>query len=109
MRLLDFQESLKLKALSVENEDVCFDGVYAGDLLSRCMSHVKSGGLWLTIMNNLNVIAVASLTEPAAVILAEGVLPPEEVITTARSKNVAIFSSELSVYEICAILSRAAQ
>lgn len=107
MRLLDFKESLKLKTLTAETEDIEFDGVYAGDLLSRCMSHVESGALWLTIMNNLNVIAVASLTEPAAVILAEGVVLPEDVLAVAREKNVAVFSTELTVYEICSVVSRA--
>ena len=44
-------------------DTVTYHGVYAGDLLSRAMSHVKAGSLWITIMNNMNVIAVASLTE----------------------------------------------
>ena len=38
-----------------------FDGVYAGDLLSRAMSHIAEGNLWITIMSNINVVAVASL------------------------------------------------
>ena len=41
-------------------------GCYIGDLLSRVISRSVQGGLWITIMNNLNVAAVACwLTSPA--------------------------------------------
>ncbi len=78
-----------------------FDGVYAGDLLSRAMSHVKADNLWITIMTNTNVVAVASLTEAAAVILAEGVQLIPEAAAAAQENDICILSSELSVYELC--------
>lgn len=78
-----------------------FDGVYAGDLLSRAMSHVKFDNLWITIMANTNVIAVASLTEAAAVILAEGVELLPEALDAAENNGITILSSELTVYELC--------
>ena len=53
-------------------------GVYVGDLLSWVMSHAVEGDVWITIMSNVNVAAVASLTEAACVILAEGVEPDPE-------------------------------
>ncbi len=82
-----------------------FSGVYAGDLLSRAMSHIGEGDLWITIMSNINVIAVASLTEAAAVILAEDVEMTDEVLDAAREKGVAVLSSGKSVYEICAAIN----
>lgn len=78
-----------------------FSGVYAGDFLSRAMSRVRDGDLWITIMNNINVIAVASLTEAAAVILAEGVTMDKFVLDAASEKGVAVYSSTSTVYEIC--------
>ena len=86
-----------------------FDGVYAGDLLSRAMSHVREGNLWITIMSNVNVIAVASLTEAAAVILAEGVEMTEDVLAAAKQKGVAVYSSDMTVYEICVAISAMAE
>jgi len=79
-----------------------FEGVYAGDLLSRAMSHVEADNLWITIMNNINVVAVASLTEAAAVILAEGVTLVPEALAAAKEKGVCILSSEKTVYTLCA-------
>lgn len=78
-----------------------FDGVYVGDLLSRAMSHVESDNLWVTIMSNINVVAVATLTEPAAVVLAEGVVLQEDALKSAKENHITLLSTELSAYEIC--------
>ncbi len=78
-----------------------FDGIYVGDLLSRAMSHVKFDNLWITIMANTNVIAVASLTEAAAVILAESVELLPEALEAARENGITVLSSDLSVYDLC--------
>ena len=83
-----------------------FEGVYAGDLLSRAMSHVEADNLWITIMNNVNVIAVASLTEPAAVILAEGVTLVPEALEAAKEKGICVLSSDKTVYELCAEIAK---
>ena len=83
-----------------------FDGVYAGDLLSRAMSHVEADNLWITIMNNMNVIAVASLTEAAAVILAEGVALVPDALEAAKEKGICILSSDKTVYELCAEIAQ---
>ena len=86
--------------------DKTFEGVYVGDLLSRAMSHVEADNLWLTIMTNSNVIAVASLTEAAAVILAEGVQLIPEAYDAAQKNGITVLSSEKSVYELCVEISK---
>ena len=79
-------------------------GVYAGDLLSWVMSHAQAGDVWVTIMSNINVAAVASLTEAACVILAEGVQPDAQTLQAAGEKDVTIFSDSRSVYHLCCCL-----
>lgn len=91
---------LALKRLAGEVPEE-FEGVYAGDFLSRAMSRVSEGDLWITIMNNINVIAVASLTDAAAVILAEGVTMEKSVLDAAETKGITVFTCESTVYEIC--------
>ena len=93
-------EKLGLKILAGEIPAE-FSGVYAGDLLSRAMSHVTEDDLWITIMSNVNVIAVASLTEAAAVILAEDVSMDADVLAAAEAKGVTVLSCDKTVYEIC--------
>ena len=84
-------------------------GVYVGDLLSRAMSHVQQDDLWVTIMSNVNVVAVASLTEPAAVLLAEDVVLQPEALQGARENGITVLSSPLSAYEICGRVHRILQ
>lgn len=83
-----------------------FNGVYVGDLLSRAMSHVGEDNLWVTIMANANVIAVATLTEPAAVILAEDVELQADALKAATENGITVLRSPLSAYEICVSISK---
>lgn len=77
-----------------------FSGVYIGDLLSRAMSHVQADNLWITIMSNANVVAVAVLTEPSAVILAENVELDPTAKENAIENNITVIKSPLTAYEI---------
>lgn len=101
MTLNELRSSLELDDVCVFDGSREFCGVYAGDLLSRAMSHVKLDNVWITIMPNTNVIAVASLTEAACVILAEGVELLPEALDAARENEINVFSSPLTVYELC--------
>ncbi len=100
MKLCNLAEALGLTLLAGDVPDE-FDGVYAGDFLSRAMSRVGEGEVWITIMNNVNVIAVASLTDAACVILAEDVGLDSAAKAAADSKGVCVYSSGKTVYELC--------
>lgn len=104
MKLTELREKLDLRHMCGD-EDREFDGVYAGDLLSRAMSHVEADNLWITIMPNTNVIAVASLTEAAAVILAEDVELQADALTAAEENGITVYSSSKTVYELCVMIS----
>lgn len=80
-------------------------GAYIGDLLSWVMGKASSENVWITIMSNINVIAVATLADVSCVILAEGVTVDSDVISAAESKCVNVLSSKLSAYEIAKQLS----
>lgn len=82
------------------------DGAYVGDLLSWVMGRAKSDNAWITIMSNVNVIAVATLTDVSCVIFAEGVTPDNELIEIARSKGVNLLVSDASSYDTAVNISR---
>ena len=52
-------------------------GGYAGDLLSWVMGRAEAGDVWVTIMSNPNIVAVATLADVSCILLAEGVEPDE--------------------------------
>ncbi len=88
-------------------EKVCGDrdteisGVYVGDFLSRAMSRVGADNVWITIMANTNVVAVASLTDAACILLAEGVMLSEEALFAAKENDITVLSSPDSAYDLC--------
>ena len=75
------------------------NGCYIGDLLSLAMAKVDVDNAWITIMSNINVIAVATLADTACVILAENVELPEDVKSQAEMKDVNVLKSPLPIYE----------
>jgi len=81
------------------------EGCYIGDLLSRVISRSTAGGLWITIMNNLNVPAVALLAEVPCVLLAEGVAPMEGVVEKCVEEGIWLLQSDDSAYELASKLS----
>lgn len=74
-------------------------GVYCCDLLSIAMTKVPAGAVWVTVMSNLNTLAVASLTEAACVILAEGAAVEEPVLERAKQQGICLFWTEKPVFE----------
>lgn len=106
MKLSELINELALTKIAPFSEDVSPTGVYAGDLLSRAMGRIESGELWITIMSNANVIAVASLTEVSAIILAEGVELMPEAKEAALAQKIGVYSSNDTVYELCKKLGK---
>jgi len=72
---------------------------YCCDLLSVAMSRVPEGAAWVTVMSNLNTLAVASLTEAACVIIAEGSAVDEPVKAKAREQEITLLFTELPVFD----------
>ncbi len=94
-------DKLGLKSFAISNDSREVKGGYTGDLLSWVMGRAQADEAWLTIMSNNNIVAVASLTDVACIILAEGVCPDEGVTETALQRGVNILGSELSAFELC--------
>ncbi len=80
-------------------------GVYIGDLLSWVMGKANSGDAWITIMSNINILAVASLTDCSCIVLSEGVTLSEDVISTAKCKEINILSFSGSSYDAAVCLN----
>lgn len=80
-------------------------GVYIGDLLSWVMGRAGADNAWVTIMSNINTVAVATLADTACIILAEGVTLENDVLEAAKSKGVNVLGSSLTAYEIAVKLN----
>jgi len=76
-------------------------GAYACDLLSHAMAKINEGDAWVTVHTNLNVVAVASLTNCACVIIPENIEIENQTIERANDKGVVFLSSSKSAALIC--------
>ena len=94
------------QAVTLPEGDREINGAYMGDLLSWVMGRAMADNAWITIMSNVNVVAVASLADVACVILCEGVELPEDVKATAEQKGINILATELPAYEAAVQLSQ---
>ena len=75
------------------------ESVFCCDLLSLAMSRARAGCVWVTVMANLNTVAVATLTDAACLVFAEGITPPEGCVAKAAEEGIAVYTSPLPVYE----------
>ncbi len=105
MTVKEIAEKADLKILAMPEPDKAVKGAYIGDLLSWVMGRAGESNVWITIMSNINVVAVASLADVSCVILSEGVELEEDVLTAALDKGVNILSTKLPSYETAVALS----
>ena len=98
MTVSEIKNKLALNVISMPDGDREVTGCYIGDLLSWVMGAASSGDAWITIMSNINIVAVAALCDTAAIILAEGVTVDENVKKTAEEKGINLLSSEKSAF-----------
>lgn len=101
MTVFEFCQKTGFEPLSVPQRAREINGAYAGDLLSWVMGNASEDNLWITIMTNSNVVAVASLVGVSAVVFAEGVRPEQEIIDLAFQKGINLISADCGVYECC--------
>lgn len=95
-------DALSLAVFHLDDPERPVEGGYCGDLLSWVMGRAPAGGAWLTIMSNVNVAAVAALSDVSCVVLAEGVVPDPPLLDKARAQGITLLGTELSVFD-CAL------
>ena len=106
MKVKDLASYNGFEAVTLPDGDREIDGVYIGDLLSWVMGNAQSGNAWITIMSNVNILAVASLSDTACIILAEGVSLEEEVVKTAIDKEINILRTNMDIYDTAITLNQ---
>jgi hypothetical protein len=103
MTIDEIAKKLGYKIVSGDNQLIGRDikGVYACDLLSYAMANIKEGDLWVTVHTNLNVVAVASLTQAACVLVPGDNSIEPQTLKRAEEKGVVFLSSPKSSARVC--------
>lgn len=103
MNLQTIIDQLQLTILTEQRDftSIVPQGGYTSDLLSCVMAGAKNDNLWVTLQAHLNIVAVASMLDVAAVIITENAQPDETTINKANEQGVILLSTPRFSYEIC--------
>ena len=86
--------------------DTEVSGAYACDLLSWVIGRAEENSALVTVMTNVNVIAVAAMADLSCVILTEGVRLDSNALEKAEQNGIPVLMSEKTTFETCALLSK---
>lgn len=99
MKLSEFKEKCGFEVVTDNREDTELTKAFCCDLLSFAMSRTPAGSVWVTVMGNINTVAVAVLTECGCIVLAEGAQIDKNAIDKAEQQGATIFRTDMPVFE----------
>lgn len=97
-------DNFVIQNMSEEGKTAEIQNIYCCDLLSIAMSKMPEKAVWVTVMSNLNTLAVASLTDTACVILAESVSVDENMLLKAEAQGITVLWTKLPIYEATQVI-----
>ena len=100
MKLKDILTLPECRVLAEGDPQRELSRVFCCDLLSIAMGKAPADGVWVTAIANRNTLAVASLTDTACIVLAEGVSLDEGTLAKAEEEGIAVLSTDLPSFDI---------
>ncbi len=89
-----------------DDPDREISGVFCCDLLSVAMGRGKADAAWVTVMGNINTLAVMNLTDMACIVLAEGAQMDAAGIARAEMQGFTIFATQEPIFEAALKIQR---
>lgn len=105
MTVKELIEKLDLKILVEDDLDREVKDCYIGDLLSWVMGRAPADSAWLTVMGNINSIAVATLADVSCIILVENAALDDNARQKAEIHGVNILTTEDNSYKLAVAIS----
>ncbi|MFI3142341.1 MAG: DRTGG domain-containing protein [Clostridia bacterium] len=105
MTIKEFADKLNLTYINEGDLDIEVTGCYCGDLLSWVISKAKTGDAWLSVMGNVNAVAVAVLSDCACLVLTENSELDDQAKMKAQMSDVNVLQTSLNAYELAVKIS----
>lgn len=106
MTVNELKDKISLTVLVEGDGEREIKGCYCGDLLSWVMSRIQADDVWLTVMGNINSIAVAVLSDCACIVLTENAPLDDDAKQKAESMGIPVLQSEKSAYTLAVEISK---
>ncbi len=81
--------------------EAAFLKVFASDLMSDVLTSAEPGAVLVTGLANAHVIRTCSVADLAAVVFVQGKRPAPEVIDQARSGDLPLIATRMTMFEAC--------
>ncbi len=75
-------------------------GGYVSDMLSAVLTNASKDDIWVTLQIHLNIMAIASMKEIAAIIIVNGRQPDEETLSKAVTEKIPVLGTDMSAYQV---------
>ena len=105
MTVKELAEKLELRTLVENDFDREVTDCYVGDLLSWVMGRAPADSAWLTVMGNINSIAVATLADVSCIILVENAALDADAKAKAEMHGVNILITAENSYHLAVKIS----
>ena len=100
MKVKNLLESKHFQLISdnsgIENE---VNGIFSSDLLSHVMGFAREKNVLITVLNNINVLGVASLLDLSCVVFSHNIQVKEALIIKSNELNIPLIRTILSTSE----------
>jgi len=99
--IADIKDVLNAKMLvskETEREILCACG---SDLMSDVLAYVKEQAVLLTGLTNPHVIRTAEMLDVWAIVFVRGKMPAKEILDMASERNIAVMTTNYTLYEAC--------
>ncbi|MEG2596999.1 MAG: DRTGG domain-containing protein [Oscillospiraceae bacterium] len=107
MTPIEFANKHRLEIVSEGEGDVRdISGIYCCDLLSMVMGRAKENDALITIMGNVNTVAVGVLADVSCIILCEGIRLEDACVQKAKAQGVCVLLSPKSNFETALMLAK---
>ena len=100
-------ETLGLQVINLAYGELPVTGGYVCDLLSWVIGRAGENNAWITVMTNINTIAVAVLSGISCIILSEDTELDANAKEKAVSENINVFKSKKNSFELACELGKA--
>ena len=86
------------------NLDNEISGIFACDLLSHVMGHADEGNVLITVLNNINVLGVASLLDLSCVVFTHDTQVNQAIIDKANELEIPLLVTSLTTADATILL-----
>ena len=100
MTIKELIDSGLFKTINVgDGTDRNISGLFCCDLLSIAMSKAPEDSVWVTVMGNINTLAVAALCAVGCIVLAEGISLDDAARPTAVQQHITVLSTDMPIFD----------